>query len=215
MLNRPSQHTRLEGESALPRASNIPWQSLEISKAARAKAKGQQPCCIWFTGLSGSGKSTTANHLEQRLFRLGRHTYVLDGDNLRHGLNRDLGFTDTDRAENIRRVAEVARLMVDAGLIILVSFISPFRAERRFARGLFPEGEFFEIYLDTPIEVCEQRDPKGLYKKARAGIVMNFTGIDSAYEAPAQPELRLNSATASPDQLVDRILESLARNAIV
>jgi bifunctional enzyme CysN/CysC len=200
---------------ALRRAHNIQWQTFDVTRAARARAKGQKPCCLWFTGLSGSGKSTIANRLEQRLFALGQHTYILDGDNVRHGLNRDLGFTDADRVENIRRVAEVARLMADAGLIVLVSFISPFRAEREFARSIFPEGEFMEIHLDTPIDVCERRDPKGLYKKARAGLLENFTGIDSPYETPAQPELRLDSSRELPDQLVEEILDALRRKGII
>ena len=168
-------------EFALRRASNIHWQALEISKTTRAAQKHQTPCCLWFTGLSGSGKSTIANLLEKRLHAEGRHTYILDGDNVRHGLNRDLGFTEADRVENIRRVAEVAKLMVDAGLIVLVSFISPFRNERQMARTLFNDDEFMEVFVDTPIEVCEQRDVKGLYAKARSGKLKNFTGIDSPY----------------------------------
>jgi bifunctional enzyme CysN/CysC len=199
---------------ALRRGSYIQWQHLRVSGAARARAKGQKPCCIWFTGLSGSGKSTIADLLEQRLFGLGHHTYVLDGDNLRHGLNRDLGFTDADRAENIRRAAEVARLMTDAGLIVLVAFISPFRAERAFARSLFSQNTFIEAHVDAPIEICEQRDPKGLYKRARAGLLANFTGIDSAYEVPTRPELRLDSATSSPDELVEQIVGALRRTVI-
>lgn len=175
--------------------SHLHWQSLTIDKSVRARLKRQDPCCIWFTGLSGSGKSTLANLLEQRLVAEGKHTYLLDGDNLRHGLNRDLGFTDVDRIENIRRVAEVARLMVDAGLIVLVSLISPFRADREFARGLFSSREFFEIFLDIPLGVCERRDTKGLYAKARRGELKNFTGIDSPYEPPLKPELRLTPNT--------------------
>src|SRR6185295_6890243 len=154
---------------ALRRASNIHWQALSVDRAARARLKHQKPCVLWFTGLSGSGKSTVANLVEKRLFSRGSHTTILDGDNVRHGLNRDLGFTDADRVENIRRVAEAAKLMADAGLIVLVSFISPFRSEREMARGLMPEGEFFEIFVDTPIEVCRARDPKGLYARADAG----------------------------------------------
>jgi bifunctional enzyme CysN/CysC len=200
---------------ALRRASNIHWQKLEIDRAARAGLKGQRPCCLWFTGLSGSGKSTVASLIEKRLHALGRHTYVLDGDNVRHGLNRDLGFTDADRVENIRRVAEVSKLMVEAGLIVMVSFISPFRAERRMARELFKEGEFLEIFVDTPLAVCEARDPKGLYKKARAGLMKNFTGLDSPYEAPERPELRLAAAEASPEALVERLLAELDRRGMV
>jgi bifunctional enzyme CysN/CysC len=194
---------------ALRRASNIHWQALDIDKATRGAAMRQQPRCIWFTGLSGSGKSTIANLLEKRLHADGRHTYLLDGDNVRHGLNRDLGFTEADRVENIRRVAEVAKLMVDAGLIVLVSFISPFRAERRMARELFAPGEFIEVFVDTRLEVCEKRDPKGLYAKARRGELKNFTGIDSAYEAPESPEVRVTTETAPPEECVKRILEQL------
>lgn len=190
---------------ALRRASNIHWQSVEISKQARAGQKSQKPACFWFTGLSGSGKSTIANLLEKRLFASGRHTYLLDGDNVRHGLNRDLGFTETDRAENIRRVAEVARLMVDAGLVVVVSFISPFRSEREFARSLFEPGEFYEVFVDAPLVECERRDVKGLYAKARAGKVPNFTGIDSPYEAPEHPDVHLDTVGKAPEECVNMI----------
>lgn len=201
-------------EFALHRATNIRWQSLSIDKAARAQAKQQQPRCIWFTGLSGSGKSTLANLLEKKLFEQGLHTYLLDGDNLRHGLNRDLGFTEADRVENIRRVAEVARLMVDAGLIVLASFISPYRAEREMARRLFAEGEFVEVFVDTPLAQCELRDVKGLYAKARRGELKNFTGIDSAYEAPEQAQLVLDTCNNSPEQCVEQVISYLcAANA--
>jgi bifunctional enzyme CysN/CysC len=196
-------------EFALRRASNIHWQALEISKASRASQKHQIPMCIWFTGLSGSGKSTLANLLEKRLHGEGKHTYLLDGDNVRHGLNRDLGFTEVDRVENIRRVAEVARLMVDAGLIVLVSFISPFIGERRMARDLFAQGEFFEVFVDTPLEECERRDVKGLYAKARLGQLNNFTGIDSPYEAPKKPEIRVQTVRQSIEECVDQILGGL------
>ncbi len=194
---------------ALRRASNIEWHDMKVNKTLRAEANNQKPCVLWFTGLSGAGKSTVADRLEQRLFELGKRTYLLDGDNVRHGLNKDLGFTDTDRVENIRRVAEVAKLMADAGLIVLSSFISPFRSERHMARSLMEEGEFIEIFVDTPLEICEQRDPKGLYKKARAGELKNFTGIDSAYEAPENAELHLQSGSKSVDELVDEIIAYL------
>jgi bifunctional enzyme CysN/CysC len=202
-------------EFGLRRASNVHWQELFIDKQARAGLKGQKPCVLWFTGLSGSGKSTIANTLERRLHAMGRHTYMLDGDNIRHGLNKDLGFTDADRVENIRRVAEAARLFVDAGLIVMVSFISPFRSERRMARELFGEGEFIEIFVDTPLEVCEERDPKGLYRKARAGLIRNFTGIDSTYEPPERAELSLTTSRASPDALAEMVLAELRRRHVV
>ncbi|NGO52288.1 sulfate adenylyltransferase subunit CysN [Allomesorhizobium camelthorni] len=191
----------------LRRADNIHWQSLEVTKSARAAAKNQKPGVLWFTGLSGSGKSTIANLLEKKLHASGRHTYILDGDNVRHGLNRDLGFTDEDRVENIRRVAEVARLMVDAGLMVIVSFISPFRAERRMAREMMGEGEFMEVFVDTPFEECAARDPKGLYAKALGGEIKNFTGLDSPYERPENPEIHLQTLGKSPEEMVE-ILES-------
>lgn len=194
---------------ALRRASNIHWQNLEVSRSARAAQKNQKAAVIWFTGLSGSGKSTIASALEKRLYSLGRHTYVLDGDNVRHGLNRDLGFTDADRIENIRRVAEVARLMVDAGLLVIVSFISPFRSEREAARNLMGEDEFLEVFVDAPLEVCEARDPKGLYKKARRQELMNFTGIGSLYEAPENPDAHLDTARLSVEEAVDTVLSLL------
>ncbi|HVO02588.1 MAG TPA: sulfate adenylyltransferase subunit CysN [Candidatus Cybelea sp.] len=180
----------------LRRATNVHWQALDVAKASRAAIKGQKPAALWFTGLSGSGKSTIANLVERALHAEGKHTYILDGDNVRHGLNRDLGFTDADRVENIRRVAEAAKLFVDAGLIVLVSFISPFRSERRMARELLQPGEFIEVFVDTPIEVCMKRDPKGLYEKARAGTIKHFTGIDSPYEAPEAAELTLKTEEA-------------------
>jgi bifunctional enzyme CysN/CysC len=197
---------------ALRRASNIHWQAVDVHKQARARLKHQRARCIWFTGLSASGKSTIANLLEKRLHAEGLHTYLLDGDNVRHGLNRDLGFTEADRVENIRRIAEVARLMVDAGLIVIVSFISPFRAERRMARQLFEPDEFVEVFVDTPIEECERRDPKGLYAKARRGELRNFTGIDSVYEPPAAAELRLDTTRLSPGASAEAIIERLQRS---
>ena len=200
---------------ALRRASNIEWHEMKIDKTVRAKASGQTPCLLWFTGLSGSGKSTIADRLEQKLFQRGKRTYLLDGDNVRHGLNRDLGFTDQDRVENIRRVAEVGKLMVDAGLIVLASFISPFRSERDMARELVEQGEFIEIFVDTPLEICEARDPKGLYEKARAGQLKNFTGIDSDYEVPEQPELVLRSGEQDPDALAEMIIAYLNDNGML
>ena len=202
-------------EFGLRRATNVQWQELFIDKGARAGLKGQKPCVLWFTGLSGSGKSTIANTLEKRLHALGRHTYMLDGDNVRHGLNKDLGFTDVDRVENIRRVAEAARLFVDAGLIVMVSFISPFRSERNMARELVGEGEFIEVFVDTPLEVCEARDPKGLYRKARAGLIRNFTGIDSSYEPPEKAELDLKTSDTSPEALAELVLSELRRRHVV
>lgn len=194
---------------ALRRATNIHWQPFEVNKELRAGLKGQRPHVLWFTGLSGSGKSTIASQLEKSLHAMGRHTFVLDGDNVRHGLNKDLGFTDADRVENIRRVAEVAKLFTDAGLIVLVSFISPFRSERRMARELFEPGEFVEIYVDAPLDVCENRDPKGLYKKARSGQLPNFSGITSPYEEPRDPEIRIHTADQTPEQSVEQIVAAL------
>jgi len=182
---------------------------MDVTKAERAQLKRQKSCCLWFTGLSGSGKSTIANRLERQLFTLGRHTYILDGDNVRHGLNRDLGFSDTDRVENIRRAAHAARLMVDAGLMVLVAFISPFRAERRMARDLFEAGEFVEVFIDTPLEICEQRDPKGLYRKARKGLIPHFTGISSPYEVPENPEIHLSCGRVPPEGAVEEMLMKL------
>ena len=199
----------------LRRAANIHWQNLDINKAANAEQKGQSPAVLWFTGLSGSGKSTIANEVQRRLFASGRHSFILDGDNVRHGLNRDLGFTDADRVENIRRVAEVSKLMVDAGLITLVSFISPFRAERDLARNLMEEGEFIEIFVNTPLSVAETRDPKGLYKKARAGNLKNFTGIDSPYEAPENPEIEINTDDMSLEDAAERVINGLIERGII
>jgi bifunctional enzyme CysN/CysC len=205
-------------QSALRRAPDIRWQALDVSKDTRARQKMQKPVCLWLTGLSGAGKSTIASLLEKQLFAAGRHTYILDGDNIRHGLSRDLGFTDTDRRENIRRATEVAGLFVDAGLIVIVAFISPYRAERDLARSRFEPGEFVEIYVDAPLEDCERRDPKGLYAKARRGELPNFTGIDSSYEPPVAPEIHLDTVARTPDECVDLIfayLESRALNKTV
>jgi bifunctional enzyme CysN/CysC len=194
---------------ALRRAQNVHWQSIDVSRESRANLLGQKPAVLWFTGLSGAGKSTIANLVEMRLHSLGRHTVLLDGDNVRHGLNRDLGFTDADRVENIRRVAEVARLMADAGLIVLVSFISPFRAERRMARSRMAPGEFYEVFVDTPIDEAERRDVKGLYRKARAGELKNFTGVDSPYEPPEHPEIRIDTMRTEPAEAAELIVSRL------
>jgi bifunctional enzyme CysN/CysC len=190
---------------ALWHAENVHWQAMEVDRKARSALKQQKAAVVWFTGLSGSGKSTIANRLEKLLHSQGRHTYMLDGDNVRLGLSKDLGFTDEDRVENIRRIAEVAKLMADAGLIVLVSFISPFRSERQLARDLMVEGEFIEVFVDTPIEECARRDPKGLYKKATRGEIRNFTGISSPYEPPENPEVLLKTVGTDPDELAMRI----------
>lgn len=200
---------------ALRRSQNIHYQHVDVNKAVRAKAKGQTPSVLWFTGLSGAGKSTIANLVEQKLHALGNHTYLLDGDNVRHGLNKDLGFTDADRVENIRRIGEVSKLMVDAGLIVLTAFISPFTSERRMAREQLGEGEFIEVFVDTPLAVAEERDVKGLYKKARRGELKNFTGIDSAYERPASPEIHLQAAELSADDAADLVIAELRKRGII
>jgi bifunctional enzyme CysN/CysC len=200
---------------ALRRSHNIAWQAVDVDKAARAAQKGQTPFVLWLTGLSGAGKSTIANLVEAELLRLGHHTYLLDGDNVRHGLNKDLGFTDADRVENVRRVSEVARLMLDAGLIVIVSFISPFRSERRMARSLFGEGEFVEVFVDTPLEVAEARDRKGLYAKARRGEIANFTGVDSPYEPPESPEVHLDTTSEPAEESAQRVFESLRKRGLL
>jgi bifunctional enzyme CysN/CysC len=196
---------------ALRRAANVHRQHFDVGRETHAALKGQRPAVLWFTGLSGAGKSTIANLVEKKLVARGRHTFLLDGDNVRHGLNRDLGFTETDRIENIRRVGEVGRLMTDAGLIVLTAFISPFRAERHMVRRMIPEGEFFEIFVDTPLAEAEKRDVKGLYAKARAGELKNFTGIDSPYEAPESPEIHIDTTKLSSEEAADLIVEELLK----
>lgn len=197
------------------KTDNVVWHRHSVGKAERSQLKPHRPCVLWFTGLSGSGKSTIANAVESILNQLGCHTYLLDGDNVRHGLNGDLGFSDVDRVENIRRIAEVAKLFSDAGLIVLTAFISPFRAERQLVRELLAEGEFIEIFIDTPLEVCESRDPKGLYQKARAGEISAFTGISSPYEPPYTPELRLDSAELDVQAAAQQVVSHLQASGIV
>lgn len=211
LIDRATNATVAAGmiRQALRRANNIHWQTIDISREAHAIQMRQQPRILWFTGLSGSGKSTIANIVEQKLHALGKHTFLLDGDNIRHGLNRDLGFSDADRVENIRRVGEVAKLMTDAGLIVLTAFISPFQAERDMVRAMVPEGEFIEIFVDTPIEVAEARDVKGLYRRARAGEIANFTGISSPYEPPARPECHIDTTEITAEQAADLIVEQI------
>jgi bifunctional enzyme CysN/CysC len=194
---------------ALRRAQNIHWQAVDISREDHSAMKNQKPAVLWMTGLSGSGKSTIANIVEKKLVRMNRHTFLLDGDNVRHGLNKDLGFTDADRVENIRRVGEVAKLMTDAGLIVITAFISPFREERDMVRGMMQPGEFVEVFVDTPLEEAERRDVKGLYAKARSGALKNFTGIDSPYEAPQNPEIRIDTTAMTPDEAADLIIAKL------
>ena len=205
------RHRPDNGGGVAPRteqpAGNLVWQHMALDKQARAALKRQKASVLWFTGLSGAGKSTIADLVEQQLYRLGHHSFLLDGDNVRLGLNKDLGFTDADRVENVRRVGEVAKLMVDAGLIVLVAFISPFRAERRAARSLVEPDEFFEIFIDTPLAVAEARDPKGLYRKARQGELKHFTGIDSPYETPERPDLRIETTRHSAEQAAHLIVQ--------
>lgn len=196
-------------------ATNIVWHKHEVNKTTRAESLGQTPRVLWLTGLSGSGKSTLANLLEKKLHGENKHTYLLDGDNVRHGLCGDLGFSDTDRVENIRRISEVAKLFVDSGVIVLTAFISPFQADRNFCRNLLAEGEFVEVFVDTPLEVCEQRDPKGLYKKARNGEIKDFTGIDSTYEAPASPEIHLTYRDEPAEDTAERLYNLLAEKGLV
>ena len=217
LIDRFTQETAAAGmiAFALRRASNIHWQDSTVTPGQRAQLKGQQPAVLWFTGLSGAGKSTIANRVEQKLAALGCHTMLLDGDNVRHGLNRDLGFTDADRVENIRRVAEAARLMAEAGLVAICAFISPFRADRQMARDIAAPHPFIEVFVDTPIEECMRRDPKGLYAKARSGAIPNFTGIDSPYEAPDAPEVRLLTIDADAEALSDKLIEELRERDIV
>ena len=217
LIDRVTNNTVAAGmlHFALRRSQNVHWQYLDVSRASRAQMNRQRPCVVWLTGYSGAGKSTIANLVEKKLFSLGSRTYLLDGDNVRHGLNKDLGFTEQDRVENIRRVAEVAKLMVDAGLIVLVSFISPFRAERDAARALMGEGEFFEVFVDTTLAAAESRDVKGLYKKARAGALKNFTGIDSPYEPPVSPEIHIDTSRLNAVQGADLIIETLARHGVL
>ncbi|MBL4638149.1 MAG: adenylyl-sulfate kinase [Proteobacteria bacterium] len=196
-------------------AKNVVWHHHHVSKENRSSLKKQLPCILWFTGLSGAGKSTIAGAVEHKLFELGHHTYLLDGDNVRHGLNVDLGFSDEDRVENIRRIGEMAKLFADAGLIVLSAFISPFRADRRLVRELVEENEFIEVYMDTPLSECEQRDPKGLYQKARAGEIKNFTGIDSDYEVPTAPEIIIKTTENSVEQCADQIIQYLKDNKLI
>ncbi|UZD64721.1 MULTISPECIES: adenylyl-sulfate kinase [Marinobacter] len=196
-------------------SSNIVWHNHKVTRAERAENKHQRPCLLWFTGLSGSGKSTIANALDVALHQRGYHTFLLDGDNVRHGLNKDLGFSDEDRVENIRRIGEVSKLFTDAGLIVLSAFISPFTSDRRMVRNLFPAGEFVEVFMDTPLATCEERDPKGLYEKARAGKIKHFTGIDSPYEAPERPEVRLDTSSMSVDDCVDHLIDYLLQRELI
>jgi bifunctional enzyme CysN/CysC len=217
LIDRISARTVAAGMVAFPlaQAGNVLQQSFEVDKSMRAHMKGQRPCILWFTGLPGAGKSTILNLIEQRLTACGVHTYALDGDNLRRGLNRDLGFADFDRVENIRRAGEVARLMVDAGLIVLCAFVSPFRAERRMVRGLVGADEFVEIFVDTPLEICIERDPKGLYAKARTQGLRNVTGIDSPYEPPEHADLRVETVGRTAEAAADEVLAELRRQHIV
>jgi adenylylsulfate kinase len=198
-----------EDSGSTPTAALVKWHDLKISPEQRAQLMQQKPCCIWLTGLSGAGKSTIASALDAKLHELGKKSFLLDGDNLRHGLNKDLGMSEADRAENIRRVGEVAKLLFDAGLIVICAFISPYRRDRQMVRSIFPPGSFVEIFIDTPLNICESRDPKGLYKKARQGIVKNFTGISDPYEEPQAPALRLDTSLLDVESCVDKVMEIL------
>jgi bifunctional enzyme CysN/CysC len=217
VIDRYTNRTVGAGMIAFPlrRATNIAWQPLSVGKDERSALKHQKPCILWFTGLSGAGKSTIANIVDQKLFAMSHHTMLLDGDNVRHGLNRDLGFTEADRVENIRRVGEVAKLMLDGGLIVICSFISPYKAERDMVRNLVGDGEFFEVFVDTPIDECAKRDPKGLYSKAKAGKIKNFTGVDAPYEAPGAPEIHLQTVAQQPERLADQVLRTLADRGVI
>jgi len=197
------------------RATNVVWHELYLDKKTRSRLKNQLPCLLWFTGLSGAGKSTVANIVEKKLNADGKHTYLLDGDNVRHGLNRDLGFSSEDRIENIRRVGEVGKLFVDAGIIALASFISPFRSDRMIVRELFEPHEFLEVFVSAPLDICEERDPKGLYKKARSGQIPNFTGVDSPYEPPQSPELVLDTTSSTPEQCADTVIEYMLEHRYI
>ncbi len=194
---------------------NIVWHLHNVTKDERSKQKKQRPCILWFTGLSGSGKSTVSSAVEQKLFELGHHTYLLDGDNVRHGLNKDLGFSDSDRVENIRRIGEISKLMIDAGLLVMTAFISPFKADRQLVKDLVQQHEFVEVYMDTSLEECEKRDPKGLYKKARSGQIKNFTGIDSEYEIPENPKLIINTVELNIEECADKVITYLKDNKII
>jgi adenylyl-sulfate kinase len=203
------------GATTATKATNLTWHEHGITKAERARRKGQRPCILWFTGFSGSGKSTIANALEVRLAEMGYHTYLLDGDNVRHGLNKDLGFSTEDRTENIRRIGEAAKLFVDAGIIVLTAFISPFKSDRALVREIVQDDEFLEVFVDTPLDVCEDRDPKGLYAKARRGEIKDFTGLDSPYEAPDAPDVHLHPASESVEQSVERIVRGLEERGVL
>lgn len=211
----PEKTVEESKKQVAPRATNVVWHELLVDKSTRSQIKEQNPCLLWFTGLSGSGKSTIANVVEQKLNARGKHTYLLDGDNVRHGLNKDLGFSNAERVENIRRVGEVAKLFVDAGIITIASFISPFRSDRRLVRDLFDTDEFIEVFIAAPLEVCEKRDPKGLYKRARAGEIPNFTGIDSDYEPPEREHIVLDTTSLNPEQSADKLIGYMVEHGYI